>query len=322
MSALVTIIVPIYNVESYIRKCVESVINQTYRDLEIVLVDDGSTDHCPIICDEYKTKDCRVKVVHKANGGLSDARNAGLDIATGDYITFLDGDDYYEPETIQKLLEMVERDSADVVSYGAIIVDEHYISKYREKPVKERLSFQAYLRLMFQGLRSPSVCTKLYSKSAIGDHRFLKGRLNEDFYFSTELFLNDGVISTAPFAGYNYYQRNGSISHSGRNNTSVMDAIINCIELHEAVLCRAKEMEAPLANMALHQASVLLRIIPEKHITKNNEKLLIASKCIEEFSPLLKDSGISIYEKAIIQIARRMPVATVRILRIIRSFKK
>ena len=103
-NVMLSIIVPVYNVEKYIGKCIESIVNQTYKDLEIILVDDGSTDNSGKICDEWARKDKRIKVIHKKNGGLSDARNAGLDICTGDYIGFVDSDDYIELNMYEDLL--------------------------------------------------------------------------------------------------------------------------------------------------------------------------------------------------------------------------
>ena len=105
----VSIIIPIYNVEQYLRRCVDSVLQQTLENIEIILVDDGSPDNCPLICDQYKAQDNRVKVVHKKNGGLSSARNAGLKIATGEYILFLDSDDWIEPETAEELVSIAEK---------------------------------------------------------------------------------------------------------------------------------------------------------------------------------------------------------------------
>lgn len=97
MKPLISVIVPIYNVEQYLPRCIESILNQTYKNLEVILVDDGATDHCGSICDVYKEKDCRVRVIHKSNGGLSDARNAGLDRMTGEYVTCIDSDDFVSP---------------------------------------------------------------------------------------------------------------------------------------------------------------------------------------------------------------------------------
>ena len=108
MDKLISVIVPIYNVEKYLTKCIESIINQTYKNLEIILVDDGSPDKSPIICDEYAKKDNRIKVIHKKNGGLSDARNYGMSLATGEYISFIDSDDYVTDDYIMTLYSLIE----------------------------------------------------------------------------------------------------------------------------------------------------------------------------------------------------------------------
>ena len=109
MSDKISVIVPVYNVENYLRRCVDSIINQTYKNLEIILVDDGSPDNCPVICDEYAQKDSRIKVIHKENGGLSSARNCGMDMATGEYIGFVDGDDWIESDMYKFLIENAEK---------------------------------------------------------------------------------------------------------------------------------------------------------------------------------------------------------------------
>lgn len=106
---LISVIVPIYNVESYLNRCVESIVNQTYQNLEIILVDDGSPDNCPQICDDWARKDSRIKVIHKENGGLSDARNAGMNIATGEYISFIDSDDYVALDFCETMLLVIKK---------------------------------------------------------------------------------------------------------------------------------------------------------------------------------------------------------------------
>ena len=105
MQSTISVIIPVYKVEEYLEECLRSVINQTYNNLEIILVDDGSPDHCPQLCDEWSSKDSRIKVIHKENGGLSDARNAGMSIATGEYIAFVDSDDYIAPTMYEQLLK-------------------------------------------------------------------------------------------------------------------------------------------------------------------------------------------------------------------------
>ena len=116
--AIISTIIPIYKVEKYLQTCIESVVNQTIKDLEIILVDDGSPDYCPEICDAWAQKDSRIKVIHKENGGLSDARNAGLDIAQGEYISFVDSDDWIAPNMYEIMLEVIEKEHADICACG------------------------------------------------------------------------------------------------------------------------------------------------------------------------------------------------------------
>ena len=119
---LISVIVPIYNVEEYLNRCVESIVNQTYQKLEIILVDDGSPDNCPRMCDDWAKKDSRIKVIHKENGGLSDARNAGMKITTGEYISFIDSDDYIETCMIEILYEAIKKYDCDIASCRVRIV--------------------------------------------------------------------------------------------------------------------------------------------------------------------------------------------------------
>ena len=108
LQPLISVIVPCYNVEEYLPKCIESILNQTYRNLEILLVDDGSPDNCGRICDEYAAKDSRIRIIHKKNGGLSDARNAALDVMTGEYVTFIDSDDYVSDDYVEYLYKIIK----------------------------------------------------------------------------------------------------------------------------------------------------------------------------------------------------------------------
>lgn len=122
--SLISVIVPIYNVENYLERCVVGIINQTYKNLEIILVDDGSPDNCPKMCDDFAKKDSRIRVVHKKNGGLSDARNAGMKIASGECIVFVDSDDYIHCNMIDKMYGVMLKDGSEVVSCGVKWVDE------------------------------------------------------------------------------------------------------------------------------------------------------------------------------------------------------
>ena len=157
---MVTVIVPVYNVENYLRKCVDSIVHQTYSKLEIILIDDGSTDHSGVLCDELSLTDSRVRVIHKPNGGLSDARNAGIDAASGDWLSFIDSDDYITEDTIETLLDAAVSGKAEIaVCNMKRFFDSGKTAGFYE-PVHEMTLLKGMDR--FQTLKQPSVCNKLF----------------------------------------------------------------------------------------------------------------------------------------------------------------
>lgn len=182
MHPQVSVIVPVYNVEHYIHRALDSLLNQTYPHLDIILVDDGSPDKCPQICDEYARKDNRVRVIHKKNGGLSDARNVGLDIATGEYITFLDSDDYILPDTVEKFLRTAHEQNVDVVCCGLNIIDTSgKIYDYRKCEASFKASGEAVVKLLLKDVFpynfSPA---KFYKRTLFDGIHFPVGRIYED----------------------------------------------------------------------------------------------------------------------------------------------
>lgn len=216
----VTIIIPIYNVEKYINEAVDSARNQTYKNLEIILVDDESTDLSGKICDEYLGIDDRIKVIHKKNGGLSDARNSGLDNCTGQYIMFLDGDDFLEPDAVEKMYnEIIEKD-ADYVIGNYINATEE--GEKWEKPAFDierykpfKLSISDYKNSFF--IMNSSVCNKIFKKEFIDNLnlRFIVGLPAEDAMFTTYCFIKSEKVYYTPVIVFNYRQRKGgSISSS------------------------------------------------------------------------------------------------------------
>lgn len=216
MPILVSVVVPVYKVEKYIHKCIKSVFDQTYGNLEIILVDDGSPDTCPIICDEYAKKDERVKVIHKENGGLSDARNAGIDIATGDFIAFIDSDDYVAPNMIQTLLELAIDKQADIAAcnYCRVFPDGKVINRETGVSLTEMSNIEALEDIFL----SPSYCevmtwNKLYSRSLFNQNmiRFPKGKIHEDNFTTYKLFYDAKKIVYTDTVLYYYVQRDDSI---------------------------------------------------------------------------------------------------------------
>ena len=216
--ALISVIVPIYGVEKYLNKCVESLVNQTYSNLEIVLVDDGSPDNCGKICDEWAEKDTRIKVVHKENGGLSDARNAGLAVATGAYVSFIDSDDYVELTFIEKLYTALSQNNADIAECATRYVTETGEElKVREATDGIYEPIIALEKLVQEKGLYQTVWNKLYTKEVVGDILFAKGKYNEDEFWTYKIFDRANKIVSVSDVLYNYLQRGSSIIGVGYN---------------------------------------------------------------------------------------------------------
>ena len=226
---LVSVIVPIYNVEKYLRKCVDSILNQTYKNLEIILVDDGSPDNCGNICDEYALSDSRIRIIHKKNGGLSDARNAGLDIARGNYILFVDSDDYIDETMVEKLYEALEKEKAEMSLCSFVYVNEEGVpikEKNNGIPIKTEVlsGIEAIRHLGSQrGACYTIACCKLYKAELFKTIRFPKGKYHEDEFVSHELFGQCSRVACIDDGLYYYVQRNDSIMGSSRLEVSVKD---------------------------------------------------------------------------------------------------
>lgn len=214
---LISIIVPVYKVEKYLDRCVESIVSQTYTDLEIILVDDGSPDNCPAVCDAWAEKDSRIRVIHKSNGGLSDARNTGMAVATGGYISFIDSDDWIAPQFYEKLLEAIKRDRSDIAACSVEMIWEDgspsRMLTGEFNCVLERHEAQAEL-LAEAKLKQP-VWYKLYRTSIIKDVPFTTGKYHEDVFWSYQAIGVAEKVSVIDYVGYFYWQRSGSIMGVG-----------------------------------------------------------------------------------------------------------
>lgn len=188
---LISIIIPVYNVQDYLDECIKSIINQTYKHLEIILVDDGSPDKCPEICDIWEKKDGRIKVIHKSNGGLSSARNAGLEIAHGEYISFVDSDDFLPNNAIEILYSRICQDNKIGIVSGQIYrYKDNSVSIFNkswEITEEECLSTQDFFLKTMNMTISHTVWNKLYRKDLLSDIRFRNGRNNEDTLFMYDL---------------------------------------------------------------------------------------------------------------------------------------
>ena len=220
---LVTVVVPIYNVEKFLNRCVKSVVDQSYKNLEIILVDDGSPDGCPQMCDEWVGKDPRIKVIHKRNAGLGMARNTGIENANGRYIFFFDSDDYVDSTIVEKCVLSAEKNHADAVIYGRCeVYDDGRIIEKTLKPTKEVYTRREIVNDLLPAMFTydmgfgVSAWGKMFSLDTIrrADLRFVSEReiISEDAYFALEFFSNTSVVSIVNESLYFYYKRNDSLS--------------------------------------------------------------------------------------------------------------
>lgn len=222
MKELISVIVPVYNVEKYLTRCVESIRKQTYSNLEIILVDDGSPDACPRMCDQFALDDARIKVIHKPNGGLSDARNAGIEAASGAYIGFVDSDDYIHPKMYMELWKSLKAEKADIAVCGVkkVFDGSGGIPDQPENTVRVYSGREAVTNIFEASMYLQSVVAwnKLYRRELFGDVRYPVGKIHEDEFTTYELFYKSDKVVYNTGIYYYYYQRADSIM--GERKTS------------------------------------------------------------------------------------------------------
>lgn len=212
MKELISIIVPIYNVEAYLDNCLNSIIKQTYDNLEIILVDDGSPDRCGHICDEYAKHDSRIKVIHKINGGLSDARNCGLRSATGKYVTCIDSDDYVSLDFIDYLYNLIIKKEADISICGFIKTPNmHEFFQGNEAIEKVYDADSAFATMLYARDFTTSAWGKLYIRELFKDIEYPVGKYSEDMFTTYRLILKSSTIVYGDKICYYYLHRPNSI---------------------------------------------------------------------------------------------------------------
>lgn len=259
---LISVIIPVYNVEKYLRKCLDSVVSQTYNNLEILIVDDGSTDCSGQICDEYAEKDDRIQVFHQLNCGLSKARNTGIDLSTGDYLMFIDSDDYISKDMAMELYNELKKSNADMSICNFHYVDENNnIIKTKELDFHNAGSFILTKKELLNALTNSNIstaivigCNKLYKNSIFDSLRYPVGRIYEDEFIIHHILnkIDKAVLINRKY--YYYIKRDNSITHTNYTIKNV-DAI-------EAILDRAKFLydleEYLFSAYSLDRASTLL----------------------------------------------------------------
>lgn len=309
MEDLISVIIPVYNVEKYLTKCIESIIKQTYTNLEIILVDDGSPDNCGKICDEYAQKDDRIKVIHKKNGGQSEARNYGIEIATGKYITFLDSDDYISEDYIEYMYKLLKDNNANLSICGVQIVNNEN-KKYNteETEVKIYKTNEAFENLLYAEGIEGAVYAKLYPKDYFDNIKFPVGEKYEDIAIIALLMNKAEKIVYGNKKCYFYYTRPGSTSKSGFNKNE-LDYIKNVKLMLNYIKQNYPELENAVLRYQVYSQFRILRIILFSK-NKNDEIQQEMIKNIKKFDKVVyKNSRTPRRDKiAIITLRCGLPI--------------
>lgn len=253
---LVSVIVPIYKVEPYLRRCLDSIVNQTYTNLEIILVDDGSPDGCPAICDEYAAKDNRIVVIHKENGGLSDARNAGLDICKGEFVYFIDSDDFIVKDCISILFSALKKNDADIAiaNYTSNTIN-FSRSHFKSDTFQEISLFDLVKKMCWGDIQFTQVVVswnKLIKKDIATQNFFPVGKICEDNYTTHKYYFSASKIIISNVYTYFYQQRSDSIVKKLSENFS-KNELITLDYLHQRMLFFIQNNHPEISDLFLFQ---------------------------------------------------------------------
>lgn len=292
---LISVIVPIYNMEKYLKKCVDSILNQTYSNLEIILVDDGSTDLSAAICDEYLKLDNRIKVFHKKNGGLSDAKNFGLKKANGKYVGFVDSDDWIEKNMYEEMFSKLKNTKSNIVICGRYLEYENGEKHEwcnKNEIIMDKEQSLIYLNSFYN--IDMSSCDKLYEKSLFENIEFPYGKKCEDAYTTYLLFAKADRVAYIPKCFYHYLQRSGSISRNEKINMDYIYAAEQQVDFFAKEYPHWKyiaETNYIFAVKSIFQVSI------ERRLQLTNEFNIKKKEAKKYYKSVLNNKYISIKKK-------------------------
>ena len=304
MRDLITVVVPVYKVEKYIDRCVTSIINQSYKNLEIILVDDGSPDNCGKICDDYAKKDERIKVIHKENGGLSDARNAGINIAKGKYITFIDSDDYIKYDYVEFLYNLILKNNVKVSICSHTVLYDTGLRIDKETEEFSVLDAKTTIkRILYGDSIDISAWAKMYETTLFDDIKYPKGRLFEDSAITCKILSNCEKIAIGSKSKYFYMIRSDSITNENFN-VKKMDLITSTKEMGEYILKKYPDLENAVNRRIMYAyLSTLSQLASskEKHLKEQKEMMEYISRNRKK---VLKDKNIPKRDRIALEVSR------------------
>lgn len=256
----ISIIVPVYKVESYLHKCIDSILAQTFEDFELILIDDGSPDQCGVICDEYANKDRRIRVIHKENGGLSSARNAGIDIAKGDYIGFVDSDDWIEPDMYKLLYEVCKKNDCEIASCSSMIHYKNRTVVNGTHPLTIHDKNQAMKAILEGDLYDEVVWTKLIDRKLLMSIRFPEGMVYEDTALTYKIVHKCTKVCSVGAPKYHYIKHENSTMDQAAKDIRI-DAVFIYNEMYQFIAEFYPELKQLVALKLANSSMTILNTI-------------------------------------------------------------
>ncbi|UOR13789.1 glycosyltransferase family 2 protein [Halobacillus amylolyticus] len=305
MNPTISIIVPVYNVEPYLRRCLDSILAQTFTNIEVIVVNDGSTDGSGLICDEFATKDERVKVIHKENGGVSSARNIGIDEARGNFIGFVDSDDWVFEDMFGRLFRICLNSNCDIAVCDFAREINGKGSLLRQESYTKTMNNEEAMRQLFKGkLYRFALCNKLYKKKCFFNVRFPEGRIHEDLSTTYKLFYKADKVVFTNYTGYIYVKRDRSILTS-RFSRKRMEAFIGwdeIISFMESEYPRlSKEYLTCFVYWCIDNSFYILNQVNHKKV--KYEFLSIIQECVKKYyKNILRTNNLSFKYKYLITV--------------------
>ena len=280
MGKLISVIVPIYRTEEYLDKCILSIVGQTFQNLEIILVDDGSPDNCPEMCDRWAEKDCRIKVIHKVNGGLSSGRNYGIDLARGDYLSFVDSDDWIALDLFERVMKIFDENDPDIVTFDCNRINEKSEIYASTENIEDGLiSSEKAIHELLKGNINNYAVNKVYKKHIFEGIRFPEGRVWEDMAIAYKLLLNCTSVYCYPAKLYFYYTRSDSISKT-ISEKALGHIFLARYECHNAL----KEVYPSVEALSLPLAALSARRLYDRSLwgAVDTDILALAKRFLDE----------------------------------------
>lgn len=324
MEDLISIVLPIYNVEKYLRKCIETVLNQTYTNIEILLVDDGSTDNSGTICDEFEKKDKRIKVIHKINGGLSDARNTGLKHAKGKYISFIDSDDYVSEKYVEELYTLLKTNNAQIAVCNFQRVKEDGQAISSEDIKSETLSSKEALEKLNDKKFYPAsivAWNKLYDIKLFNHILYPLGKLHEDEYTTYKLYYEAKKVAVTSNVLYYYRTVQTSITNRTFNKTRL--DVLEALEERMKFFKEKNEKKLYELSLIQYESVLMIHYMNCKFYLEDSKEIqeVILNKYKQNYAEVMHSKECSITNKIKFMIAYKSPMLYYKIKKVIKGRK-